>query len=316
MATNQIRGSVSIERLLYLGSLTTTVRDTITPNGPGAIIWNETTGQAEIWDGTTWGPIGTTAPVDSVNGQTGVVVLTDADIAVTPAGNQTGVTVEEAINNLQTAIDNVNNAAANGFNALGADPVDADGDNGEYAINVLTGEIFGPKDETAPAGSQWPTTGENAYTNQLATTAPPAVGTGAVGTSNLAARADHTHDAPSVAELTGPFGTAAAAAEAGTTANVALVSDGAGGWTEKEISCKPHCDSFTTGDWTPGTPNTLTIPLATHGLPYAAGDVYDVTVTDVAGNILTVCRQTVTGGDVVITTDGAVFAGSYCISQG
>ena len=302
---NKVQGSLTVERLTYLGNLTTTLRDSITPNAPGALIWNSTTNQLEVWDGTVWDSIGN-APVTSVNGQVGVVVLAGGDIGLTPLGNQTESDVQAAIDAMQTAIDNnTASAAADNYNAYNGVPPNAEGNDGDFGLDATTGDLY------EKAGGVWTATGDNVFTTALSNAAPQPLGeTASAGTGGLAAREDHVHEAPTIEQLNGDFGTAAAAATAGQT----VVKDATTGlWVAKDAACPPFQADFVTGDWTPGTPNTYTIPLATHGLPYTTGKIYDIEVTDNAGNIVTVCRQTVTGGDVVISTDGATFPGSVTI---
>lgn len=303
--SNNVKGSLTVERLTYLGNMTTAVRDNITPNGPGALIWNTTANQLEVWDGTAWDTIGN-APVTSVNGQIGVVVLAGGDIGLTPLGNQTESDVQAAIDAMQTAIDNnTASAAADNYNAYNGVPPNAEGNDGDFGLDATTGDLY------EKIAGVWTATGDNVFSTALSNATPEPLGAAAsAGTGQLAAREDHVHEAPTIEQLNGDFGAAATAATAGQT----IVKDATTGlWVAKDAACPPYQAPFVTGDWVPGTSNTFTVPLATHGLPYQTGQIYDIEVADNAGNIVTVCRQTLTGGDVVVTTDGAVFPGTISI---
>lgn len=70
--------------------------------------------------------------------------------------------------------------------------------------------------------------------------------------------------------------------------------------------------TFVSGDWTVGTPNTLTIPATTHGL--GTSGVFNVSVYDSAG-VLAFLGVNIASGDVTLEIDSAVFDGSVIISK-
>lgn len=303
--SNKVQGSLSIERVTYLGSFTVAQRNSFTPNAAGGLIWNETSSCLEVFNGTTWDFLGK-APVTSVNGKVGIVVLEGGDIGLTPLGNQTSSDVQAAIDAMQTAIDNnTASSAADNYNAYNGVPTDAEGNDGDFGLDATTGELY---EKTA---GTWTATGDNVFSTALSNASPEPLGeTASAGTGGLAAREDHVHEAPTVEQLNGDFGDAAEAATAGQT----VVKDlDTGLWVARDAALPSYQTPFVTGDWTAGTPNTFTIPLATHGLPHVTGAIFDVQVTDNAGKVVIVERQTLTTGDVVLSTDGATFAGTVII---
>lgn len=295
----KIMGEVYVEKGLGLPRLTTAQRTAYVPSAEGFEVWDTDLKEIYVWDGTVWVPAGN-APVDSVNGQTGVVVLTGSDITITPVGDLTSTDVQAALAELQGDIDALEAIGAADYIAGSGAPTAGDGVDGNYYLDVTTGDIYGPK-----AAGVWPgTTVGNAYTNQLATVAPPAVGAGTVGTSQLAAREDHTHDV-SLDNLQD--------VDVTTTAPVAddiLVFDGTN-WVPGQQSAESYDATFTVGDWTGTDPLTLTIPAGTHGL--TPQTIYDVTVKE-GTTIVEVCTGIDASGNVTLETRGAAFGGEVKIS--
>ena len=80
---------------------------------------------------------------------------------------------------------------------------------------------------------------------------------------------------------------------------------------QSDVDKLRHVESFDTGAWTTGTPNTLTVTQATHGV--TASDIYDVTVFD-GTNKVGIEVSVNAAGDVTLITAGAVFAGRVKIS--
>lgn len=70
----------------------------------GSQAWDEDLEKTVEYDGVSWNPIGdgTGGAVDSVNGQTGTVVLDAGDIPNTPAGNIAATDVQAALNELDS----------------------------------------------------------------------------------------------------------------------------------------------------------------------------------------------------------------------
>ena len=115
-----------------------------------------------------------------------------ADVPVTPSGNLTSTEVQAALTELQNDIDNLSasNAAENYF-VTNASPLPGEGEDGDYHLNVTTGDVTGPK-----SGGAWPADG-NAGNNfsQLALADAVLVDTvtGSGGSAATAARSDHAH---------------------------------------------------------------------------------------------------------------------------
>ncbi|MGI9335782.1 MAG: hypothetical protein ACR2RL_21760 [Gammaproteobacteria bacterium] len=146
--------------------------------------------------------LGTTLQVLRVNaGVTALefATLNAAGVPSTAAGNLTSTDVQAALQELQTDIDNLGAIAADNFISLGANPVPADGVDGNYAINVVSGDIFGPRAGTwpgAPVGNAYATIGLSSVAGAAATAA------GAVGTGVVPSRADHSHPFQNAAQTT------------------------------------------------------------------------------------------------------------------
>ena len=88
--------------------------------------------------------------------------------------------------------------------------------------------------------------------------------------------------------------------------------DTAGNWA-KVPTASYYQDDFVVGDWTAGTPNTLSYPAATHGL---GKDFLHVTVYDSNGDVVTTeVNVDQATGDVTLRTTGATFDGSVLISR-
>ncbi|MEO1529612.1 MAG: hypothetical protein AAFX06_29675 [Planctomycetota bacterium] len=125
-----------------------------------------------------------------------LTALAAGSVDVTPSGNLTATEVQEALEDLQTSIDNLTTSnAAENFIATAADPVAGDGVDGDYHLalgGANQGAITGPK-----AGGAWPAVGNlgNAFSAinlSSAAGAAPTAG-GSAGTATTAARGDHTH---------------------------------------------------------------------------------------------------------------------------
>ena len=82
----------------------------------------------------------------------------------------------------------------------------------------------------------------------------------------------------------------------------------------EDVTASKYQATFNTGDWTAGTPNTFVVTAATHGLPYTAGDIFDVTVFEGTEKVSIETSINATTGDVTLKTTGAVFAGTIKIS--
>jgi hypothetical protein len=98
------------------------------------------------------------------------------------------------------------------------------------------------------------------------------------------------------------------------TGNYVLAYDmGSGSYTVVPLPAPALNDfqmTFDASDWTVGSPNTLVIPQTIHMLPYVAGEIYTVTVTDVTGCQVEVTIQTnLTNGDVTLSSVGTSFDG-------
>lgn len=90
--------------------ITTTQRNAITPTS-GYLIYNSDSAQFEYYNGS-WNPVGSGGSVSTVFGRTGAIVSSNGDynssqITNTPSGNLTSTTVQDALNELQTEIDNL-----------------------------------------------------------------------------------------------------------------------------------------------------------------------------------------------------------------
>ena len=81
--------------------------------------------------------------------------------------------------------------------------------------------------------------------------------------------------------------------------------------TEAYVDATHAKVSFTTGDWTIGSPNTLVILQSEHGV--VADDTYHVTVYE-GTEIVSIETSVAANGDVTLTTSGSVFAGRVRIS--
>ena len=175
------KGSLQAALAMIPGGISNTTRDGLGfgTSQAGAVIWNITTSQGELWNGTVW-----------VSLQYGL--LRAQDILVTPAGNLTSTDVQAALEELQTEL-NTQSALQNADYMAGAGaPEGGEGVNGNYYLDVTSGDVYGPK-----AGGVWPTPAlDNVYDQLgLATGVSPASTgvTGAVGSATVAAREDHRH---------------------------------------------------------------------------------------------------------------------------
>lgn len=138
-----------------------------------------------------------------------------AEVPVTPTGNLASNQSQAAFEELQTDIDALVALGASNYDASAANPLPADAQDGDFWLNVVSGDIFGPK-----AAGAWGAAIGNAYTMlTLAAAISPASDdvTGAVGTGTQAAREDHKH--PQDVDLTAVralSGTAATDVDLGT----------------------------------------------------------------------------------------------------
>lgn len=113
-----------------------------------------------------------------------------AEVPVTAAGNLVSTNVQAALEELQGDINNLTALGAGDMLSGTANPIAANGADGQFWFNVTSGDIFGPK-----AAGAWPATAaSNAYT-QLGLAGATLVSTaaGAAGTAVTAARSDHRH---------------------------------------------------------------------------------------------------------------------------
>jgi hypothetical protein len=87
----------------------------------------------------------------------------------------------------------------------------------------------------------------------------------------------------------------------------------AGNFTELGVPVLQFSAAFSTGSWTVGTPNTITITASAHGLGVGH---HTTTVLDSANDVvgIEINLNDVTG-DVTIKTSGAVFAGTIIIKK-
>lgn len=298
----KLKGEVTVERGLGLPRLTTVQRLAYTPSASGFTVYDTDLDAIYTWDGAAWNETGGTAPVDSVNGQTGVVVLTDSDIAVTPAGNLAATDVEAALLELQGDIDNLTALGAADYIAGSGVPAPATGVDGNFYLDVATGDLY------EKAGGVWTATGDNVYAMlTLSSAVPLADGTATAGTGLLAAREDHVHPENSIDAQT-DVDTSTVAPVIGDN----LQWDGTNWVPAAAAGSSTYEQDFIAGDWVLGTPNVLTITAATHGLPVK--DNYDITVRDATG-CLTLIENIVDGsGNVTLNTTGAAYAGNIKIS--
>ena len=147
-------------------------------------------------------PAAATSPAVNTTGSGGVAatyarsdhvhaVQTATNTPNTASGNLASTNVQAALVELQGNIDLLNTLNASNYIAGSVNPVAADGVNGEYYLNVTSGDVFGPK-----AAGSWPVNPVgNAYTQLgLSTVAGSAPTTaGSTGTGTVAARSDHSH---------------------------------------------------------------------------------------------------------------------------
>ena len=299
----KIKGEVTVEQGLGLPRLTTAQRLAYTPPASGFTVYDTDTSTLFVWDGTAWVAAGGAAPVDSVNGQIGVVVLTDADLAVTPSGNLAATNVEDALLELQADIDLLSALGASDYISGENAPGPADGVDGNYYLDVLTGDVYGPK-----AGGVWPGTPiNNVFDVNLSSAVPlPDAGAGSAGTGTPVAREDHVH----------PEGALTNHSDVDLVTNAPvsgqyLVFDGTN-WVPGVVDAATYEAAFAGGDWTVGTPNTYTVTAATHGL--TVKPVYDVTVVDSTGCVVGIETLITPTGDVQLRTAGTTFAGTIKIS--
>lgn len=89
------------------------------------------------------------------------IVLTASEIGITPAGTLTSTNVQSAIYAHQNHLDQLLNISTSNYFAYPTNPTPNNGQDGEYGMNIVTGDIFGPK-----YNGHWPTTPlGNAYEN-------------------------------------------------------------------------------------------------------------------------------------------------------
>jgi hypothetical protein len=84
----------------------------------------------------------------------------------------------------------------------------------------------------------------------------------------------------------------------------------------EDVASSSHQETFNTGDWNVGSPNTYVVTAATHGIAYSANEVFIVQVYESNGSLVTidtVVNQTT--GDVTLSTVGATFDGRVIISK-
>ena len=298
----KLKGEVTVQTGLGLPRVTTVQRLAYTPSASGFAVYDTDLDAIFTWDGTAWNASGTAAPVDSVNGQTGAVVLTDSDIEVTPSGNLAATNVEAALLELQGDIDTLTALGAADYIAGSGVPASATGVDGNFYLDVATGDIY------EKAGGTWTATGDNVYAMlALSSAAPLADGTASAGTGLLAAREDHVHPENSIDAHT-DVDTSTAAPVVGDH----LEWDGANWVPGSQPTSATYEQDFIAGDWVLGSPNVLTITAATHALPVK--DNYDITVRDATG-CLTLIENVVDGaGNVTLNTEGAAYAGNIKIS--
>jgi len=301
----KVKGELAVGKGLGFPRQTTAQRLAYTPSAEGFAVYDTDLDQVYTWDGATWNVSGGAAPVDSVNGQTGVVVLDAGDLAVTPTGDLTATDIQAALVQLQGYIDALEASAATDYiagNSAGAAPSNAIGEDGNYFLDVSTGDVYGPK-----AAGVWPAAAiNNVFDTALSNATPLIDGIASAGTGTLASREDHVHPAEPIDNATDVDTT--------TTAPVVgeyLQWDGTN-WVPAAVSAASYEQSFATGDWTVGTPNTLSITAATHGLPVK--DNYDMVFRDATGAQCLVCNKVDASGNVTLETVGDVFAGRVKIS--
>ena len=82
------------------------------------------------------------------------------------------------------------------------------------------------------------------------------------------------------------------------------------------VESSSYQETFTTGDWTTGTPNTYVVTAATHGIPYTANQVFIVQTYEADGSLVTIdTTVNQTTGDVTLSTVGSTFNGRVIISK-
>lgn len=213
--THTIKGALSVMRELYLGPMTTTQRDALGLGGgqAGAIVFNTTTVALEWWNGSAWAAVQTTS-------------LAATAVSVAPSGNLSSTTVQAALLELQADINNLHALQAADFIACVGDPGGGPelGADGFYAIDVTTGDVYGPR-----TAGVWGSSIGNAFSQLGLSSAIPIEtddDTGAAGAATTAARADHKHPRDQEAnDLRTSLGTAAGAIHLGTFSGSTIDDD-------------------------------------------------------------------------------------------
>ena len=253
-------GDVQVSRFTFFGIMTTADRDTATTaltlaGSDAVLIYNSTTARPEYWDAGTsaWLPFSGT--------------VTASSVTVTPSGNLTSTDVQAALQELQTDIDTQQVLQAADYIAGAGAPAAGDGLDGNYYLNVTSGDIFGPK-----AAGAWPGVAlGNAY--QLGLASAIAIetddDTGAVGVGVLAARDDHKHPRDQEAnDLRTSVGTATNAQNLGTFTGLIISDNGTvkAGMQELESAHLPYIQTFAAGGWGAAASGyyTITVAIGTH----------------------------------------------------
>jgi hypothetical protein len=98
------------------------------------------------------------------------------------------------------------------------------GINGDYALDITHGNLYGPK-----ASGAWPPpfslvgpAGANGSAGGLATTTPSPLGTAAPGTATLGSKADHVHAMPTAAQVGAPVVASTAPANLAASASIGV----------------------------------------------------------------------------------------------
>lgn len=150
-----------------------------------------------------------------------VTTLAASAITSTAAGSTTSTDVDSAIAEMTAEIDALQILQNSDYIAGAANPVAGDGVDGNYYLNVTSGDIFGPKG--TPTAGAWPAASiGNAY-SQLGlsnTNGAAPTTTGAPGSATVAARGDHSHPFQTAAQSTFAPG---ASGLVSTTANAAII---------------------------------------------------------------------------------------------